>query len=595
MTKTRTLTAATILAASALRAAVNFTGPGGDVASASNWGGGVYPSETEEVNFPAASIPEGGLTLSDSVTFGKATFAAGAADPIPFDLNAKTFTVSGELSLKSGVTFRNGTALTGGTYLFNNVNGLSLRVTDGATFASADYLSMANSSDISLTVDNGSVFDCTNHPNYNIAFTVQGVTDAAMTFDNATARFHTVNIGGRPSGALKPVSNLTWAVRNGSAVTFHKYGQSNSRGIFFGSSNTAGCSVSNRLIVTDSTLDVKNGGWDPRVFICGIGDVLAVTNATFTAHQISIPNGAGCALSFSNSTVTLNEGIAFGANSSGNVLTVADCASFPSVKVDGTANRVVLESGTLKSFPTFVGEGEGRTFELAGGAMTNTTFNFSGTNITLVVRDGGRLQYGTGATTKNGFNFKSGATKDYTLRIADGGTVGIRGMVNFSGNENTSYDWTNCPNSAIEFTGRNPSLVCHDYPNNYETLGLGTKDEETLTDAVKLRFVVPEGGYAAAPIRNEIGNRCIWIWGNQPIEIRLADGFAPTEQVTVPLIYDLNGFSKVPMDEARVAKLTANATFPDAEKYKTVLRYDSSTKTLVATIRPRKGFALILR
>ena len=42
MTKTRTLTAATILAASALRAAVNFTGPGGDVASASNWGGGGY-------------------------------------------------------------------------------------------------------------------------------------------------------------------------------------------------------------------------------------------------------------------------------------------------------------------------------------------------------------------------------------------------------------------------------------------------------------------------------------------------------------------------------------------------------------------------
>lgn len=595
MSKTRALAAMTILTASALHAAVNFTGPGGDVASASNWGGGVCPSETDEVTFPAANIPAGGLTLSDSVTFGKATFAAGAAKPIPFDLGTKAFTVSGALSLKSGVTFCNGAALAGGSYLFDNVGGLSFRVTDGATFTSTNYLSIVNSSDVSLTVGSGSSFDCANHLNYNIAFLVQGVTDAAMTFDNATARFYTVNVGGRESGALSPVSNLTWTVRNGSAVTFHMVGTSNSRGVYFGSPKAPGCSVSNRLVVTDSTFDVQNGGRSPSVRFYGIGDVLAVTNATFKAGKISVPNGTDCAFSFSNSTVTLGERIEFGSESSGNVLTVADCATFPSVTVDGTANRVVLESGTLAALPAFAGAGEGKAFEIAGGAMTNTTFAFSGTNVTLVVRDGGRLQYGAGNVTKNGFNFMPGATKDYTLRIADGGTVGIRGMVNFSGNAKMSYDWTNCPNSAIEFTGRNPSLVCHDYSSNYQTLGLGTEDEEALADAVKLRFVIPEGGYAAAPIRNEIANRNIWIWGNQPIEIRLADDFVPTEQVTVPLISDLNGFSSVPMDAERLAKLTANATFPDAAKYKTTLSYDSSSKTLMATIRPRRGLAVIIR
>lgn len=543
---------------------------------------------TEAVNFPA-----GGLSLSSSVTFGKTTFAAGAADAIPFDLNGFAYTTSGGLALKSGVTFRNGEVVAGGGRAFENVNGLALRVTDGATFTSTNNFGIYQSRGVSLTVDGGSVFDCTQHVNYNIAFYLEGVSESALTFDRATARFYTVNIGGKNSGSTAPVSNSTWTIRNGSAVTFHKYGNSLSRGIYLGSSKKGGYSVSNRVVVTDSTFDMTCDGASGDFRVCGFGDTLAVTNATFTTRYLQVLNGTDCTLSFADSTV--KGAISFATNSCGNVLTVADCATFPSVTVNGTDNRVVLARGTLAALPTFAGTGVGKTFEIAGGAMTNTAFAFSGTNVTLVVRDGGRLQYGAGNVTKNGFNFKPGATKDYTLRIADGGTVGIRGMVNFSGNEVSTYSWTNCPNTALEFMGAHPSLVCHDYLSNYETLGLGTKDETPLADAVSLRFVVSEGGYAEAPVRNEISGRDIWIWGNQPIEIRLADGFAPTKALTVPLISSVSGFTKTPFDAARLAKLTANATFPDPDKYKTAFRYDAGTKTLLATIRPRRGLAIILR
>ncbi len=545
------------------------------------------------MNFPVASIPAEGLSLSSSVTFGKTTFAAGAADAIPFDLGTFAYTTSGGLSLKSGVTFRNGTVVAGGGRAFENVNGLALRVTDGATFTSQSSFGIYHSTGVSLTVDGGSVFDCTQHVDYNIAFYLEGVTDGTLTFDQATARFYTVNIGGKGSGATAPVSNTTWTIRNGSTVTFHKYGNSLSRGVYLGSSKRDGYSVSNRVVVADSTFDMTCDGASGDFRVCGLGDTLVVSNATFTTRHLQVLNGTDCSLSFADSTV--KGAISFATNSCGNVLTVADCATFPSVTVNGTGNRVILARGTLAAIPAFAGDGAGKTFELAGGAMTNTAFAFSGTNVALVVRDGGRLQYGAGGVTKNGFSFKPGATKDYTLRIADGGTVGIRGMVNFSGNEASTYSWTNCPNSAIEFSGAHPSLVCHDYTANYETLGLGTSDEEPLTDAVKLRFVVSEGGYAEAPVRNEIKGRDIWIWGNQPIEIRLADGFAPTKALTVPLISCVNGFSKVPMDEARLAKLTANAAFPDPDRYRTALRYDANAKTLVATIRPRRGLAIIIR
>ena len=542
------------------------------------------------MTFPTAAVPPEGLSLSASVSFGATTFAAGAVAPILFDLGGFDYTASGRINLKSSVTFtKGGTVSAGAGRLFENVHDLVLHVTGATTFLSRQNLGLYRSRDVSLTFAEDAVLDCTQHDNYNIAFYLESVSDAELTFDHATAKFYTVNIGGKENGKTGPVSNLNWTVCNGAAVSFHNYGISLSRGVYLGSSKADGYSVSNRLTVADAMFDCSKGEFR----LCGQGDRLAVTNATFTTKALKFLNARDCEVAFTDSTVA--GAISFGADSCGNALTVADCATFPNVTVDGVSNRVVLARGASTRLPTFAGGGAGKTFEIAGGAVTNTSFTFSGTNVTVVVRDGGRLQYGVGAVTRDGFNFKPGQTKDVTLRVADGGTVGIRGMVNFFNNETATYDWTNCPNSAIEFTGHTSSLVCHDYTANYQTLGLGTADETPLTDAVALRFVVPAGGYAAAPIRNEIKGRDIRLWGNQPIEIRLADGFVPTKALRVPLVSCVNGFSQTPMDAARLAKLTANATFPDAEAYKTALRYDAATKTLVASIRPRRGALLILR
>lgn len=578
----------TAFAVHGLAAAVQFSGPGGDVASPANWGG-TLPAETAAVSFPAAAVPSDGLSLSADVAFGETTFAAGS-EPINFSLGGFSYASSGRIILKSSVSFTDGgTVSMGGGRIFDTVRDLSLRVTDAATFQSGDSLGIVGSKGVSLSFDGGATLDCTQHSNYNIAFYVQGSSGVDLLLDNATAELFTVNIGGKDSGLMAPVSNLNWTVRNGARVTFHERGNTLSRGVFLGSVKADGYSISNRVTVSGATFDLSKGDFR----LCGIGDRLSASNATFKAKTIKFVNARDCEVSFADSTVT--GAISFDEGSRGNILRVADCASFPSVTIGGVSNRFILAGGAYANLPTFAGSGVGRTFEIAGGSVTNTLFTFSGTNVTVVVRNGGRLQYGEGGVTKDRFNFMPGATKDFTLRIADGGTVGIRGMVNFSGNGVVTYDWTNCPNSAIEFTGRNPSLVCHDYWHNYETICLGTTNEVALTDAVALRYVIPEGGYAAAPIRNEIEDRGIWIFGNQPIEIRLADGFSPSRTITVPLIYDANGFRSTPMDAARIAKLTANATFPDANAYRTTLFYDSDTKTLAAKIRPLRGTVFMVR
>lgn len=118
---------------------------------------------------------------------------------------------SGRINLKSSVAFLNGgTVSTEGDRIFENVRDLSLRVTDAITFKSGLNFGIVGSRGVSLTFDEGAALDCAQHNNYNIAFYLQGSSDVDVKFDNATADLYTVNIGGKDSGSLQPVSNLNW-------------------------------------------------------------------------------------------------------------------------------------------------------------------------------------------------------------------------------------------------------------------------------------------------------------------------------------------------------------------------------------------------
>ena len=112
---------------------------------------------------------------------------------------------------------------------------------------------------------------------------------------------------------------------------------------------------------------------------------------------------------------------------------------------------------------------------------------------------------------------------------------------------------------------------------------------------MKLRFVIPAGGYAEAPIQNLTSNRKIWIWGNQPIEIVMEDEDFPAHTLAVPLVYDSNNFTDTKPNDARIAKFMENATFPQTAKGVMCFYYDSAAKTLGVKIIPMNGTTIIFR
>lgn len=608
--------------------AVDYAGPGGDMADPANWGG-TLPDNATAVSFGPSAVPSTGLTLSDHVAFGATTIAAGFADGLLFDLAGYSYTGAG-LTVKSDATFQDGfftnTALTvaaGTTLTLSGAegdcelrltsdcapfsSGATLHVTDGATFRPGGKGFQTTASNTTMMFDNGATLDCTGMTSeYNIAFLFKSVANVTLVVDNATAKFFTLNAGGKSSGTLGMVRNSLFSFRNGSTVTFTKHSNGmNTRGFYLGSSGDN--ARSNLLEVISSSFRIAA---ESSLHLDGRYNAVVVRNSTFNAKVETHASGCCNTILYDRSAVSGDITL----RGSSNTLDAVNCSAFPkltvvgkdnvvtlvnpvnsSISLGGTNNTVTLAAGgILTALPSFTDDSEcSNRFVIDGGAITNTSFKFTGTNHTVIIRNGGRLQYGTGGVVRDAFNFEMGKTKNYTVKIEDGGTIGIRGMVNFTTNESFVYNWTNCPNCAIEFSGRNPSLVCHDYTSNYETLGLGTRDEQPLVDAVKLRFVIPAGGYAETPIRNTV--RKMWLWGNQPIEIVMADEDWPERTLLVPLIYDTSGFSDTKMTEARLATLESNATFPQTGKGIMCFYYDSAAKTLGVKIIPTNGTMIIFR
>lgn len=641
----------TVLASVAAQA-VDFTGPGGDLADKANWGG-TLPSETTAVSYPAAKYPSGGYTLSDTVTFKSTTIPTGYASPALFNLGGHAYVnASAELDVKSDATFTNGSitnaakavrlyadstlTVEGPKSVLRIVSavvttegaGATLCLTNGAKFYPGGSGFSVNKNNVMYRFTDKAEYDASlMSAEYNIANVVSGVANFRWTFDDSRGTIYTLNWGGKSNGALGVVQDSVFEVLNGSDVFIGStssrpggcVGNNNkggSRGLYFGkesAGNIGKYSLRNKFIVRDSTFQFTTSQGNMR--FCGSYDQIVVSNSTFRliGDDSVMVYGYSNTLYFADSTVTSGSGaLKLTSSSVSNRVEIVDCTSFPEMQINGTNNSVKVDSDlnsavtlagwgnvfeivggkTLSLWPTMTGEN--LTLDFNGGIHTNKSFTFSGTNRTVLVRNGGELCHDN--QTRNDVKFVPNATKDFTLRIEDG-TFVSRQAINFDGNEVVTYNWTNCPNCAIEFAGMNPKFVMKCSGSNYESLCLGTPDEEPLTDAVRLRFVIGEDGYAEAPMQNlNPNNRCDWwICGNQPIDIRLADGFVPTAKMRVPLFYDVRNFVAKSMNAERLAKLTANATFPDAGKYKTSFVYVSADKTLYAEIKPRKGLCIVFR
>mgnify|MGYP003314776760 CR=1 FL=1 len=101
-----------------------------------------------------------------------------------------------------------------------------------------------------------------------------------------------------------------------------------------------------------------------------------------------------------------------------------------------------------------------------------------------------------------------------------------------------------------------------------------------------IRFAPPAENFAAAPVRSTAHCRGIVIGDATKIEVVEPDG---VQFVKIPLISDVGGFAGSPLNAAKLATLTANATLPKGME----LWYRESDKTLYA--RRKQGLLLIVQ
>ena len=369
--------------------------------------------------------------------------------------------------------------------------------------------------------------------------------------------------------------------------------------------NAVGC----RFAVTNATLKQRN------TLRIGTATSRAVGNEV-TLHDATVQFATG------SGTQNRGKSLSIGALALSNTVTVSGTVGsfgFDAVEIGGTNNLFDIASDNAAAFTTPItlagsgnivrisgskgissgiwmpvfGDGTNMTLDVTGTLHKSSSYAFalSGTNATIRVRDGGRLVSANTVSQGRGcFKFTPGATRNFTLSVEDGGAVILSNSVNMAALDGSNgYNWTNCPNSSISFSGRNPKFRI-DYSNVYQTIVLGTEDEEPLPDAVALVFEIPPEGWTEAPMQsldNSENNREFVLYGNQPIVVKESAALAATKhgRMRVPLIHDVKGFCsginnthsrKVPLDAARVAKLNASATLPEGAS----LYYDANAKTL---------------
>lgn len=469
--------------------------------------------------FPCRRVADGTLGLYDVKR--NQFFAPSGA--IPFaeadaDLNVSVpenglVTVDENVRLGSLSIGKNATAVfTGGHSYVQQMSGWSLSegatlgVSDGATLYPYGAGIGFNAKNLSLVVNTGARFDASKMTvEYNGATSASGAENLLWSFDDASAYFYTVNWGGKSNGAMNPVKNSTFAVRNGSDVYIGtKSGANsggNSRGLYFGAldvkekSNVGLYSISNRFEVLDSTLTFSTGQGQLR--FAGTDDSLFVSNSTFNANNNKIEvYGFGTKIDFLDSAVTGNgtDGISLQGGSSNTIVRASGCSSFPGVLDRGTDGRITFVDMT-DAKPVSL-QGTNGVFTATGSTLsgdivlagTNTSVSIDGTAVKKVKIEGQDAKFtATGGTLGGDFTV-SGVNPTVTLNGTSANKLflqGVNGVFTATGatlsgaisvgGESNAVAMANCTVSgAVTVTSTNATLAAEGGSLGKVTLVSGT-------------------------------------------------------------------------------------------------------------------------
>ena len=394
-----------------------------------------------------------------------------------------------------------------------------------------------------------------------------------------------------------------------SDVTFHD----SNVDFYFSGHNYAGFTFwsaagSNTVTVSGSTaFKAKSVAWAPA---SANGNVFTVAGGTFSAPVTM--EGANGVFSFSG-----DEGNG-------------------AITMKGVSNRVEIAGGKWVHPGTIEIAGVSNILTIAGTAsVTGTHTTVSGEGAMLVqdgatafggihlVADGAVAYLKNGAVRRaqhrtEGLQFKVGTAN--ARFIIEDATYENKGnfSADYKGSSNPYQDeacvYTNCPGSAIEFRGANPkfintsttkyangevfvAMVLGSFSKGDSTSGpvLGT---EPLDNPVALRYILPPGGYAEAPLYGNVDynkDRPIALCGNAKIEVDASAFVCPRDKkhIRIPLIKDEANFSVGGYKMIDIDALNRNnaANLPEGS----CLEHVPADKTVYLKITNSYGFTVTVR
>jgi hypothetical protein len=565
----KTLCFATLFAEASF--AVNYAGPGGDMADPANWTGATLPGTTDAVTFGPTAVPSSGLTLSAPVTFGASTIDAGFANLLPVNLSGYSYK-GAALSVKSDATFQNGfftnTTLSVAANKTLTLSGAAgqcelkltsdntpfgegsvLHVTEGATFRPGGTQFRPIASSTTMLIDKRATLDCLSMgANYNLAFFIRGVANVTLVVDNATAKFFTLNVGSAESGNTKSmVRNSLFSFRNGSTVTFSSLGGQSSRGFHLG--YQGGYATSNRVEFVDSSIKNAQG-----LYVDGIYNTVLISNSTVNFKINTHANGR-CNSLLLHGNSTFSGSVSLGGSTNLYVQTGGTASG--ATTVGGTTNRLEMSGGTRTGAVTVSGRND--EFRLSGGlfkaaltmsGVSNVYEHVSGVSTGNVTVAGfGNTLYFRGGTHwgqyRQALVFNANTTNN--MVVIDDAEFIHHGTFGKSYSDGVGWPYVNTPNCAIEFRGAAPKfrVTSPNQANNstpWHTVNLG-KGREPLQDPVRLRFILPKAPYAEAPFRSEFSSRYYAVLdGNAVIEVDDSNLPRSHGRLRYPLVYDMGTF-----------------------------------------------------
>lgn len=344
------------------------------------------------------------------------------------------------------------------------------------------------------------------------------------------------------------------------------------------------------------------------------GNVFRQTGGEFSAANVQMA-GSGCnRLEVEGGTFTVGGKMYFDGATGGEMdfgaidLTVAGNTEFW-----GQRNLIRYTGTRAKLGGVFFHDNGFNSMIQDGGAITSGVINLmtSGNTVTLTNRAYRYMQYRI-----DGLTFCNGKTNNVV--VIDDSTIwqdgAFAGDYKSTGTVATDYGntYTNCAGSAIVFRGKNPKLVFGNGKSSagggYWTtatlgsFGLGaTLGTEPLKDPLEFRYVLPEDGYAEAPLQsmNPSADRPLVPAGNMRIVVDIG-AFKPTvEKRSVPLVRDPSDFKCYSNSFIDIAALNRNnaANLPKNSRLKYVQEKNADGEVVAGRIDLvfRRGFAVIVR